>query len=200
MHRTGILYAQSAKKIAEREIKNRPDWFSCSEAKLLHHIGIWNEAFKKHFKKRNQTSLNAQRRARANLQRVKWQAKRNWQCYYTDQSNTQDFKQNPKATWDIAFKIMEGFMGHFKTYNPKAKNGRNKTATKPKENADILEKHFQIVFNQKTQIDPTVFKNLEQNPIANDLSGPPTIDKSWNAITKMKNNKSPGFLGWQQTC
>jgi len=31
---------QSAKKIAKRETKNRPDWFSCSEAKLLHHIGI----------------------------------------------------------------------------------------------------------------------------------------------------------------
>jgi len=37
---------QSAKKIAECKIKNWPNWFSCSEAKLLHHIGIQNEAFK----------------------------------------------------------------------------------------------------------------------------------------------------------
>ena len=47
--------------------------------------------------------------------------------------------------WDIDFKIMEGFTGHFKTYTPKtiAKKGQNKTTTNPEENADILEKHFQ---------------------------------------------------------
>ena len=53
--------------------------------------------------------------------------------------------------WDIDFKIMEGFTGHFKTYTPKtiAKKGQNKTTTNPEENADILEKYFQNILTEK---------------------------------------------------
>ena len=38
----------SAKEVAEREVKNHPDWFTQSEEILLHHIDLCNKAFKQH--------------------------------------------------------------------------------------------------------------------------------------------------------
>ena len=49
---------QSAKDIAEGEVKVRPDWFMSSKAKLLHHIKLRNKAFKEHLSKRIITMLN----------------------------------------------------------------------------------------------------------------------------------------------
>jgi len=53
-------------------------------------------------------------------------------------------KQIRRPHGTFAFKIMEGFMGHFKTYNPKtfAKNGQNKTATKPQRKCRYLGETF----------------------------------------------------------
>ena len=38
----------SAKEVAEREVKNHPDWFTQSEEVLLYHIDLCNKAFKQH--------------------------------------------------------------------------------------------------------------------------------------------------------
>jgi len=42
---------QPVKDIMEHDVKVTPNWFTRSEAKLLHHIEIRNKAFKEHFNK-----------------------------------------------------------------------------------------------------------------------------------------------------
>mmetsp|Transcript_14246 Transcript_14246/g.20423 ORF Transcript_14246/g.20423 Transcript_14246/m.20423 type:complete len:81 (+) Transcript_14246:574-816(+) len=57
----------------------------------------------------------------------------------------------------MVFKLMEGFQSHHRNYLPS--NFRNKNGVEAKtdtENAQILNAHFQSLFNSKVQIDPTV--------------------------------------------
>jgi len=100
---------------------------------------------------------NHLRETRRELLRQKRAAKRHWQLTYASQCKKVDFLISPKEAWSMVFKLMEGFQSHHRNYLPS--NFRNKNGVEAKtdtENAQILNAHFQSLFNSKVQIDPTV--------------------------------------------
>ena len=187
---------KTAKETAESEVKTRPDWFTQSEQTLLKHIKLRNHAHKNYTNLANNENHQKLRQARANLQRVKRKAKRTWQNYLAAKCQRENFKDDPKAAWDIIFEIIEGFNAHHHKYNPKNfANARGKIAMSKPENAEILKKHFHEVFNRSTMIDETIIDEILQRPTANHLDNAPSVIEVKAAVKKMKNNKSPGISG-----
>ena len=96
----------------------------------------------------------------------------------------------------MVFKLMEGFTKHHHMYHPtnfKYKNGIE--AKNDNENAEILNIHFNSLFNSQVQADFTVLNNLPQYEIKHDLGKKPTPTEVQKAINSMPYDKSPGQLG-----
>ena len=186
----------SAKEVAEREEKNRPDWFTQSEEVLLHHIDLRNKAFKQHLISNTIKSHQNLKACQANLQRTKRIAKCKWQNFFAAKCQASHFKDNPKAAWEVVFQIIEGFNAHHSDYNPKTfSNKEGRISKNTEENTRTLKTHFQEVFNRDSEFDPTVIDDLTQLPIISTLDNTPTADEIRGAIKKMKNNKAPGLSG-----
>jgi len=69
----------------------------------------------------------------------KREAKRKCQLHLAKQYKCQNFCENPKASWDVILKIIEGFEGHHRTY--KLRNFIDKSrkiVTDNHDNANIL--------------------------------------------------------------
>ena len=96
----------------------------------------------------------------------------------------------------MVFKLMEGFQGHHRNHLPS--NFRNKNGVEAKtdtDNAQILNDHFQSLFNSGVQVDPTVLDSLPQHNIAHELGTVPTANEIKKAIAKMSYDKAPGQSG-----
>jgi len=60
----------------------------------------------------------------------------------------ENFKEPPKDSWDIIFKIMEGYQGHYKKKNQmNFKNENGMIVMDDKSNVTILQNHYHEVFN-----------------------------------------------------
>jgi len=157
-----------AKEVAEREIHNRPNWFTQSEKTLLHHLSLCNKPTNSLSTGTNKSSHKL-KITQANLQKVK-------RC------QNKHFKDDMKAAWDIVFQIIEGFDSHHSNYNPESfANKRSQIATKKSENAKILKTHFQKAFNNLTAIDLSIVEEMEQRPIAFNLECAPMSEEVRNA-------------------
>mmetsp|Transcript_1492 Transcript_1492/g.2308 ORF Transcript_1492/g.2308 Transcript_1492/m.2308 type:complete len:395 (+) Transcript_1492:893-2077(+) len=136
------------------------------------------------------------RETRRELLREKRAAKRHWQYAYASQCRKADFLISPKEAWSMVFKLMEGFQSHHRNHLPS--NFRNKNGVEAKtdtDNAQILNAHFQSLFNSKVQVDPTVLDSLPQHSIAHELGTIPTASDIKKAIAKMSYDKAPGQSG-----
>ena len=187
---------QTAVDVAARQKKKRPDWFSESEQNLIALIEKRNQAFKLCMKQPSIENQNHLRETRRELLRQKRAAKRHWQFTYASQCKKADFLISPKEAWSMIFKLMEGFQSHHRNYLPS--NFRSKNGIEAKndtDNAQILNAHFQSLFNSEVQIDPTVLNNLPQQNIAHDLGNVPTAHDIKKAIAKMSYDKAPGQSG-----
>jgi hypothetical protein len=56
---------------------------------------------------------------RHKLLKEKRKAKRVWQRTFAEQCQDHNFKENPKAAWNMIAKLMDGFQSHHKTFIPK---------------------------------------------------------------------------------
>ena len=104
---------------------------------------------------------------RHTLLREKTRAKRRWQFEFASKCKKNDFCLKPKEAWSMVFKLMEGFTKLHRMYRPtnfKYKNGIE--AKNDNENAEILNIHFNSLFNSQVQVDLTVLNNLPQNEIS----------------------------------
>jgi hypothetical protein len=91
---------------------------------------------------------------------------------------------------------MEGFTKHHRTYRPtnfKYKNGTE--AKSDNENAEILNTHFNSLFNSQVQVDFAVLNNLPQCEIRHEFGEKPTSAEVQKAINSMPYDKSPGQSG-----
>jgi len=85
----------------------------------------------------------------------------------------QERRFQTKSEWDIIFKFMVGYQGHFKTINKK--NFRAKDGTivmDDKSNIKILKEQSQSL-NHKVSINKKVCEHLEQRTMAQELGEPP---------------------------
>jgi hypothetical protein len=101
----------------------------------------------------------------------------------------------------VCREIEKGFTGHLSKITPPqfAKpDGLN--ATSDDENADILNNHFQAVFDRRdVTTDETVIDEIEELDIDGDLKEElrsiPEMEEVKKAINKMKQETSPGIMG-----
>mmetsp|Transcript_1493 Transcript_1493/g.2313 ORF Transcript_1493/g.2313 Transcript_1493/m.2313 type:complete len:881 (+) Transcript_1493:452-3094(+) len=187
---------QTAVDVAAKKKKKRPDWFSESEQTLVDLIEKRNKAFKLCMKQPSSENQNHLKETRKELLRQKRIAKRNWQLAYASRCKKADFCITPKEAWSMVFKLMEGFQGHHRNYLPP--NFRNKNGIEAKndaDNAQILNSHFQSLFNSEVQVDMTVLDNLPQYNIVHNLGDVPTHHEIKKAIANMKYDKAPGQSG-----
>jgi len=108
-----------AKEVAETEIKTHPDWFTQSKKSMFYHNKIWNCDYKQHLISNTEENHSKLKSTHSTLQCIKRQAKRKWQSFLADCCQRKEFKDDPKAIWNIVFKIIEGFNAHHKKYSPK---------------------------------------------------------------------------------
>jgi len=108
----------------------------------------------------------------------------------------EQFKDEPKATWNIVFKIIEGFNTHHKKYSPKNfSNSKGDVTKNNSKNLEIPKEHLHPIFNSSSETNPSIINEILQRPIANNLNFAPTIKEVKFALKKMKNNKAPGISG-----
>jgi len=76
------------------------------------------------------------------------------------------FKETPKDSWNVIFKIMEGCQGHYKKMNQmNFKNENGMIAMHDKSNVTILQNHYHEVFNQRVDVEETILEQMEQRMI-----------------------------------
>ena len=81
-----------------------------------------------------------------------------WQSYLAKKCQCNQFKTDPKAVWDIIFKIIQGFNAHHNKYNPQNfANDEGKIAMTNTKNTETLEKHFHNVFNRNDKLTKDLF-------------------------------------------
>jgi hypothetical protein len=159
-------------------------------------IDARNQAFKNHLKHPSTENHQALKEARHTLLREKRKAKRQWQYEYASKCKKNDFCLKPKDAWKMVFSLMEGFSTHHRIYRPtnfKHKNGVE--AKSDSENANVLNSHFNSLFNSQVSADPTVLDSLPQHDIKHEYGTLPTANEIINAIKSMPYDKSPGQSG-----
>jgi hypothetical protein len=132
------------------------------------------------------------RTTRHKLLRGKRAAKRQWQLTYASKCQKHDFCINPKEAWNMIFKLIEGFQNHHKVFIPK--NFKSKSgiiAKTDEENANILNSHFQSLFNSQIEPDFSVLDELPQHKAELDLDKWPTKAEIESAIKQMADDKAP---------
>ncbi len=96
-------------------------------------------------------------------------------------------KINLKETWDMIFKLMEGFQTHHrKCVEKNFKYRSGKVAKKCEENAEIL---------KAVEVDFSVIDEIPAHEIQQKLGVTPSKKEIKKAISKMANNKAPGKSG-----
>jgi hypothetical protein len=188
---------ETAKKIAEIEKRERPDWFTENEFELALRIFFRNRAYQVYAQTESESAKTELKRQRALLQKAKRKAKRNWQRTYVDQCQINNFKSNAKKAWEMVTTLKGGCNGHHKDATQKNFNDENgKTATTDAENADIQAKHYHQVFNSQVPVDLNLIEEkIQQREINTKLGEIPTKKEIKTAINKSKTNKAPGFSG-----
>jgi hypothetical protein len=152
-----------------------------------------NQAFKTFVKQPSEENHKKLKGARHHLLKEKRKAKRQWQFAYAEKCKKTDFAMNPKESWSMIFKLMEGFQRHHKVYMPKNFKSKNGIEAKcDNDNAQILNSHFHSLFNSEIEVDPTVLEGLLQYDIAHELDATPTHAEVTNAIKSMAHDKAPG--------
>jgi len=185
---------KSAKETALHEVCNHPNWFTQSETILSEPI-TRNLTHKPYAKMNTKVSHKTLKVTRRDVQKEKRKAKRWWQLHFTENIKREDFKTHPKSTWEIVFKLIEGFQGHHRMYKPKAfKDQWGKIATNNKENMNTLGTHYHAIFNRRANIDYSVLKEIKQCDNSPELGTAPTPNEILSALKHMKNNKAPSFL------
>jgi hypothetical protein len=186
----------AAVDVAPAKIRQRPDWFTEAEELLMQCIDARNQAFKNHLKHPSTENHQALKEARHTLLREKRKAKRQWQYEYASKCKKNDFCLKPKDAWKMVFSLMEGFSTHHRIYRPtnfKHKNGVE--AKSDSENANVLNSHFNSLFNSQVSADPTVLDSLPQHDIKHEYGTLPNANEIKNAIKSMPYDKSPGQSG-----
>ncbi len=187
---------QCAKEVASIQEKSRPDWFSQAEETLVNLIERRNGAFKSFMKNPSTENQQILKTTRRELLKEKRRAKRKWQYEYAEKCQTAHLKINPKETWSMVFKIMEGFQTHHKSEVERFfrfKDG--KLAKNADENAEVLKSHFSSLFNSQVEVDNTVLEEIPKHEIQHELGKVPSKAEIRRAISKMANNKAPGKSG-----
>ena len=96
----------------------------------------------------------------------------------------------------MVFKLMEGFTKHHRTFHPTNFKYKNNTEAKnDNENAEILNTHFNSLFNSQVQVNFAVLNNLPQCETRHELGEKLTSTEVKKAINSMPYDKSPGQSG-----
>jgi hypothetical protein len=186
----------AALEVAPAQQRHRPDWFTDAEETLMKCIEARNEAFKKRMKHPTEENHQTLKQARHNLLQEKRRAKQQWQFEYASKCKKKDFCLKPKEAWKMVCNLMDGFTKHHRIYLPtnfKHKNGIE--AKNDNNNANILNAHFNSLFNSQVRADPTVLDNLPQHNIKHEYGETPTAQEIKSAINSMEYDKSPGQSG-----
>ncbi len=118
------------------------------------------------------------------LLREKRRAKREWQYIYAEKCQAAHLRINPKETWDMMFKLIEGFQTHHKRTTEKNFKFRDGMIAKDSDkNAKILKAHFSELFDSQVEIDMTVLEDILKHKVQHKLGGMPTAVEVRRAIS-----------------
>jgi hypothetical protein len=170
------------------------DWFRTSEDELLKAIGqrnYWFEVW-------THTSISGARtklkEARKELRNQIKEAKIRWHEKRAEEIHKMKF--NPKSAWKAIREIQEGLEGHHTAPSDmKMKLDNGELAKSDSDNADVMSKHFEKVFNNHRPIDLTVLDEIDQRETIESLGDPPTTIEIEAALRKIPNGKAPGESG-----
>jgi len=88
---------------------------------------------------------------------------------------------------------MEGFQKHHRKANQNLfKNQSRAVAANQKENYQIVESHWNLVFNHHATYDENIFDKIHQCPVQHSLELTPQKDEIRRTIAKMNSDKAPG--------
>ena len=93
--------------------------------------------------------------------------------------------------------LMVGFSTHHRIYRPNNFKYKNSAEAEiDSENTDILDLHFNSLFNSQVSVDFTVLNNLPQHDTKHEYGILPTAkNEIQSAIKSMSYDKSPGQSG-----
>ena len=133
----------------------------------------------------------AHQEAKAEVQGLTREVKNKWWTdkareiqHLADTHNTRGFFSATKAIYGPS------------TKGPRPIRGRDGTLLKDGRNINLRwREHFQELLNRHTSVDESIFRELPQYPVREDLSLPPSLNEVKAAIKRMKNHKAGGVDG-----
>jgi Reverse transcriptase (RNA-dependent DNA polymerase) len=158
-----------------------------------------NKAYSDVTKSPNDQALQlALKDKRCTLRKIIKAAKIQWVEKIANNLTDKSFKSSPKASWDAVKEIQKGFRGHHeRTIITNFAKADGTLADNNKDNADVLEKHFDTVYNgAKISVDiDQILKEIKKRTTMTDLDEPPTMNELEKAIQLSNADKAPGPSG-----
>lgn len=190
---------KAANETLPQKTRKRQDWFTPHSDKILEAIKERNKALTVITQSPSIESLQIDlKEKRKYLKNIIKSAKMQWVESIVNQLAIDNYNSSPKASWEEIKRLQKGFKGHHKKKvitNFVRPDGTS--ASNNKENADILTKHFEKVYNgNKSEINiEQILSEIKQRETFFNLDEPPTIDELEIAIKLTVADKAPGPSG-----
>jgi hypothetical protein len=176
--------------------KKKQDWFQMSSDPINAAISQRNAAYDAASKDpTNEEKTRNLKATRANIRKVKKTAKSKWQETIAKDAAEKAWRGNPREAWEAVRTIQDSFNGHHrKPTQIKMKMANGELAETDDQNADVLQPHFDKIFNgQHDPIDiPAVINQIPPRDTMHELDEPPTMEELETQIHRAKNEKAPG--------
>lgn len=192
---------KASDKFLKEDGRNHPGWWSLRAEQLDVACKARDVAllcFKASGAGRDSPESLALRRARAKVQReVRW-AKQSWleeRLLRIEGHKTDGAPINPADAWKAMDEIERGLGELNAPTSVPLRDSEGHLATTPKENLEILRKHFYGVFNRTSTYDPSVIDSLEQRDTIEEIGRIPDFDEIRKIFSCAKSNKAAGLSG-----
>jgi len=193
------------------EARRRPSWFEAQEEELRLLIqrrdtalSIYNMIAKE---LRNTVTKGGQRKmqntlkkkkvdlqnARRDLQRGVRRAKQCWIDIRVE--GMKKGAKDPRAYWSAVSDLRDGMSNSKPVFPLKFKKDDGSTCTTPKENAEVVQKHFHKLYNAKSNADESILDEVRQRTIREDMAETPNEEEIAKALKRAKDGKAAGDSG-----
>ncbi|KAL7525760.1 hypothetical protein ACHAXR_003162, partial [Thalassiosira sp. AJA248-18] len=190
----------AAERTATLVKNNCEGWFQFNRTELAPLIEERNEA---HHKLKSIPSTQPELRSQLEIDLKRLRklvsdkvilAKSKWYAHLCEKIH--DMSMNPRLAWEY-IKILTGGESahHRKTKNMAMKRSNGNLATNDDENMEVMQPHFQKVFNNHRPVDLSALNLIEQRTTMWSLNDPISWTEFDQAVNKLKNGKAPGLNG-----
>jgi len=184
----------AARKLPRRRVKPVASWFAQAEDTLMPLVHDRNAAAAQLKARRSSRNRAELARARGDLRRAVREAKRSWIEQLAAQHLPSDCGE-PGKYWQVINELRRGLDRVNPVVHMRFKGDDGELCMSDEANAEVARRHFDGVYNRRTNADHSVLELVRQRDVVPDLADEPSKDEVAFHLRRAKSGKAPGDNG-----